>query len=415
MLTRAGALTRMAGLLLLAAVLAAVVALAGPAAPAAAHATLLFTSPAADGTVAVSPAVVTLIFDQPVAVTGASIRLRGAGGKAVPVGPVALGQGGRGLTAAVGRTVPAGVYTVDWQVVARDGDVMGGAYSFAVGSVVAALGAGLAGSGTQGLGPVAVLRWLLFAGLATYLGGLAGLRLARGFQGRAPVDPPAPWALPAALAGLVASLGLAAVITGDGSLTRGLASPAPASLLGSRPGVLAALTVGGFALAVVAAAVGRPVRGLPALGVAVVAEALRAHPHSLAPGWGALLTVAHLLAACLWAGALVQVLPRWPGAGGPGWPGRCSARTRGWPGGCSGPRSRPARSPPSCWSRPATCSPPGTGGCWWPSWSWWRQPPGWRWPPAAGCAQARVGRGPGPGADPGRRGSRRWCWSPCSV
>jgi hypothetical protein len=75
-----------------------------------------------------------------------------------------------------------------------------------------------------------VLRWLLFAGLAVALGGLAGRAVAAWFRGGArdtlagtaggPL--PAPWALRGALLGAVASAGLAALDLGDGGVAGGL-------------------------------------------------------------------------------------------------------------------------------------------------------------------------------------------------
>ncbi|SBW28735.1 copper resistance protein CopC [Candidatus Protofrankia californiensis] len=295
-------LIRLVGLVVTGLVL--LVVMAGPAS---AHATLLFTGPAADGTVPDGPGALTLIFDQPVTVTGSSVRLFDADRRAVPTERAGVGDGGRSVTAAVDQRVGGGVYTVAWQVVAGDGDVMGGEYRFAVGPAASTLGNGQTSSATKGVGWVTVLRWLLFVALALYLGGLAGQRLARHRDETTP-DSPRPWLLPGALAGLVTTLGLAALLVGDGSPIRGLARLTPAALLETGPGRLAAVQVAGFALAVLAVLARRAGWGAVPVGVVVVAEALRAHPQGRQPGSGALLTAVHLVAVAVWVGALVQVL-----------------------------------------------------------------------------------------------------------
>src|SRR5258706_6037665 len=57
-------------------------------APAAwAHATLLFTSPAADSAVPVSPQAITLTFNRAVTLAGAPVRLAAPRGRAIALGP----------------------------------------------------------------------------------------------------------------------------------------------------------------------------------------------------------------------------------------------------------------------------------------------------------------------------------------
>lgn len=57
-------------------------------------------------------------------------------------------------------------------------------------------------------------RWVLFAGLAMALGGLAGRGLARMYKGPAPVPLPSPWALRGSLLGVAAAAALAPVTPG---------------------------------------------------------------------------------------------------------------------------------------------------------------------------------------------------------
>jgi copper transport protein len=145
----------------------------------------------------------------------------------------------------------------------------------------------------------AVARWLLFAGLAVALGGLAGRGLARQYKGKFPVPLPAPWALRGSLLGAAASAWLALIATAVVHLPHLFASTA-----GAIDGVE-------FALFLIAAGLLRLRRPnlsvLPLLGV-VAAEGVRAHPESIIPVAGAAITYCHLLPAAIWAGMLFYTL-----------------------------------------------------------------------------------------------------------
>lgn len=290
------------------AVAAAVVALSflvAVAVPASAHATLLFATPAVDGTVPTSPPAISLLFDQPVSPTSATLRLQGPGASASTLGPARLRRGGNDVTAAVAKGLRPGVYTVSWQVIARDGDVMAGKFRFAIGT-----GQGLAATGgqtfTAGFGWTAVFRWALFAAYAIALGALAGSRILRPVSARSGLSTPRPRALGAAVVALAAAIGLAAVVAGAGDPLRGLTQPG--ALLDSRPGLLALLEMTALALTALALRLSRrTLAGVLLTGVAVV-EGVRAHPESAAPGWGALSLTVHLMAVAVWVGALVYVL-----------------------------------------------------------------------------------------------------------
>ncbi|MFB8128735.1 copper resistance CopC/CopD family protein [Streptomyces mirabilis] len=279
---------------LLTVVLLAMGLLLGTGAPASAHATLLFTSPAADATVPDSPASLVLVFDQPVGVGSSAVRLAPAAGLGKPT----RSQGGRTVTLPVQGKLAEGVHTVNWQVTAQDGDIMTGSYRFAIGPRSVALTSGQSTTAKDPV-PTTILRWLLFTALALLLGEAALSRLAARVPD-APSRRPRSWALPAALVGCAAALGLTALVIGDGSLR---------SSIDTRPGVLSLIEVAGFALAAVAVAV-RRLRAWAAIPLAavVVAEALRAHPQAEQAVAGPVLTFVHLAAAALWVGALVQVL-----------------------------------------------------------------------------------------------------------
>lgn len=116
-------------------VLLVLAVLLGTAAPASAHATLLFTGPAADATVADSPKSLVLVFDQPVSLRGTSVRLE----PSARLGTATLSRADQAVTVPVRTILTEGVHTVDWQVTARDGDIMTGSYRFAVGPRTLAL------------------------------------------------------------------------------------------------------------------------------------------------------------------------------------------------------------------------------------------------------------------------------------
>lgn len=298
------------------------VAMVVAAGPAAAHATLLFTSPAGNSAVPTSPTAVTLIFDSPVTLPAGAVRLESADGTSVPLEAAVRSSAGTAVKARVNRVLPVGLYTVTWQVVADDGDEVTGSFRFAVGPSAATLTGSQAprGSGSTVLWGVAVARWVSFLALAWLAGGVVVPWLSRGGRDESLTLPPVrSWSLVAALSGLVASLVLLAAIPGrsgePGGLTHLLTSG-----IGSRPAALALAEAAAYGVTTGLVLIGRTLWvPLCLLGV-VVAEALRAHPDAYAPRWGFLLTAVHLVAAAVWVGTLAQVLRltwRWhqrPGA-----------------------------------------------------------------------------------------------------
>lgn len=155
---------------------------------------------------------------------------------------------------------------------------------------------------------IAVLRWVMLAGLAVALGGLAGRGLARQYKGTAPAPLPTPWALRSALLGAAATAVLTGVIFAAGGLLTLSAHPAVAPLLSTGQGELTAAECVAFLLAAAALRLRQPgLSVLPLLGV-IVAEAIRAHPEGIVPVGGALLTICHVLPAVMWAGMLLYTL-----------------------------------------------------------------------------------------------------------
>ncbi len=294
---------------LLGALTAAGVVLVAVAPAALAHATPLFSFPAADSAVPVSPKAITLTFNQAVTLAGTPVTLTGAGGSKIALGPAREGSGRSIVTVPVTSRMPDGVYTVSWQVISSDGDPVGAQFRFAVGPAPASLGSAPAAQpSAPGQWQTAILRWVLFAALATALGGLAGSALARRYPQPGPARLPSPWALRGSLLGATASAGLAVLILGAGSLAAGLEHLSVPRLLASGPGVITVVEFGSFTAAAVLARLRHPVWAVVPLLTVVVAEGLRAHPESVIRAGGALLTWVHLLAAALWAGMLFYVV-----------------------------------------------------------------------------------------------------------
>jgi copper transport protein len=155
---------------------------------------------------------------------------------------------------------------------------------------------------------IAVLRWLMLAGLAGALGGLAGRGLARQYKGTAPAPLPPPWALRSALLGAAATALLTGVLFGARALLNPPAHSAVARLLSTGQSELTAIECAAFLLAAAALRLRQPgLSVLPLLGV-IAAEGIRAHPEGIVPVGGALLTYCHLTPAVMWAGMLLYTL-----------------------------------------------------------------------------------------------------------
>ncbi|MFF1291715.1 MULTISPECIES: copper resistance protein CopC [unclassified Streptomyces] len=105
-----------------------------------------------------SPKSLVLVFDQPVSLRGSSVRVE----PSARLGTTALSQGNQAVTVPVRSALAEGVHTVNWQVTARDGDIMTGSYRFAVGPRTLALASGQT-TAAKDAAPTTILRWLLFA------------------------------------------------------------------------------------------------------------------------------------------------------------------------------------------------------------------------------------------------------------
>lgn len=280
----------------------AVATVLGGATPASAHPTLLFTDPAADTAVPTSPPVISLVFGEAVTIGPRALAVLDSDVHPVPTGPASTARDGTVVTARLTSVLPPGTYLVRWQVTGSDGDLVDQEFRFAVGTAISGAGT------TSGAQPIswgdAVLRWLLFAGLAVALGGVIGERFTISARAEKPDLPPLrSWVLPGALLGLAGVVGLAALLVID--------TAAVTVLWQGRAGQFLLTEALGLAVASGLAALrggrGRAWAVLP-LAVVAVAEGLRSHANVAAPGWGAVLTGVHLAAVAVWVGALLQVV-----------------------------------------------------------------------------------------------------------
>jgi methionine-rich copper-binding protein CopC len=162
------------------AVLAAIVVVLLPAAPAWAHNQLIGTAPAADATLAEPPTSVTLTFVQPLNPKFTTIVVSDAARRREPAGAPAI-DGGKG-TVTLTEPLANGGYTVAYRIVSVDGHVVQGSYDFTVAdpalpaapaAAASAAPASAAASSSGGIPPGVLIGigvvLVLLAGAAVYL------------------------------------------------------------------------------------------------------------------------------------------------------------------------------------------------------------------------------------------------------
>ena len=150
------------------------------ASPASAHATLLASDPVPGAVLQQAPRVVTLNFDSPVSAAVGAVRVYDRNGTRVDSGGLNV------VGATVRLPLPRladGAYVVTWRVTSSDTHPVGGAFTFQIGNAsnatspaVTALAQRLLGTqgGDRVVGAIyGVTRWLLFAGLALFIGAAA--------------------------------------------------------------------------------------------------------------------------------------------------------------------------------------------------------------------------------------------------
>ena len=294
--------------------LAALGALALPAS-AFAHATLVHTSPGFQQRVDASPRTVTLTFDQYVEKLPHTISLYSTRGE-LPVPKIR--DNGRSLVATVPH-LKRGAYTIRWHAMSGDGHVVSGVFTFGVRTKAPPPTQAFGASGPTRMEDV--VRWLYFLSLALVVGGL-GFRL---LVARRPL--PGRFFVLTGV-GVVATLnvGIAAFLLRAedalqlpfARLLYGDLSPMAQTRFGT---AFVAMTLG-FALVAallfLAWLTDRDVFLWPAFVVGLLfVSGLSLSGHSAADrgsSWKSeLADWAHLSAACLWIGGLIQlVVVVWP-------------------------------------------------------------------------------------------------------
>lgn len=294
------------------AVLLIVVALVGPwARPAAAHATLLETTPSNDEVIERAPREVRLRFDERVDTFDGSIRVFDPTGDRVDEGQVRRVEDGAVVVAPVDAR-RQGTYTVAWRVVGSDGHDRSGSFVFHLGTRT---GAADIDDRTDPLVTVLdhIARWVALAGALVAVGAAvlaAGSRREAAASRRLRVLTLAGAAAGAAAVGVLL-VTQAASATGRSlldalSLTWDLAS-------GTRTGRLTLLRLAALAVAAAIAWLAWAWRRSPwapavAGAVAFVATSASGHAWIVERRWLAVVAdVAHLGAAAVWVGGLVAV------------------------------------------------------------------------------------------------------------
>lgn len=295
----------------LAIVLVASVLVGRWARPAAAHATLLETTPANDELVERAPTEVRLRFDEGVDTFDGSIRVFDSAGDRVDRGQVRRQQEGAVVVAAIDAR-RQGTYTVAWRVVGSDGHDRSGSFVFHLGTRT---GAADIDDGPDPL--VAVLdyvaRWAALAGAlvavgAVVLGSATRVEVAAGSRLR----------LLAVGGAVAAAAALAVLLVTQAASATGRSLPDALTLTwdlasGTRTGKLALVRLAALAAAGVLAWFGWVWRRAPwatalAGAVAFVATSASGHAWIAERRWLAVIAdVAHLGAVAVWVGGLVAV------------------------------------------------------------------------------------------------------------
>ncbi|HEY3542298.1 MAG TPA: copper resistance protein CopC [Gaiellaceae bacterium] len=265
---------------------AAAVALALPAA-AAAHASLVRTSPPNGAVLERAPAAVRVVFDDAVR-RGPGIRAIRNGGRSVLAGTPRV-EGGKTLVIPLRTRLPHGDYSIRWAIVSDDGHLESGVLAFAVGAGRAPPTAQLSPEATGAQPSRVASRWLFLGGILAAVGIALFALLTRAEEDAV--------ALVLASAAVAAALGAA-----DAAHVSGLSTRAGAAFF--------ATSVYGVVVALAGAVATMSPRALrPALVLAlplVAAPTLSGHALDRGlPRVNVAVDLLHVAGASAWAGALI--------------------------------------------------------------------------------------------------------------
>ncbi|WP_028057838.1 copper resistance CopC/CopD family protein [Candidatus Solirubrobacter pratensis] len=301
--------------------LAALVAAAILPAAAAAHATIVASTPGDTAVVKAAPPQVTLKWSESVDLGAHAVRLLDGSGKELPTPAPRHGPGGPATAVlTLPRGLGNGTYVVAWRVVSADSHPVSGAVSFSIGAPSAVLFSAGGTSSAAVRGIDAVGRGAAFVGLAITIGGSLVLLV---LWPEGPASRRARrllWGgIGALLAGSVAVLLLQGPYASGGALS-GAFSPSLISFsLSTRFGhalvirILLALVFAGLvARALQRGGAREPAIAVPAAacGLGLIATwTLTDHSRTGVQTWlGVPVASAHLLAMALWFGGLVLLL-----------------------------------------------------------------------------------------------------------
>jgi copper transport protein len=150
--------------------------LAVAAPPAGAHAGLVTSDPAAGAALGASPSAIRLTFSEVPVARLSHVTVRSKRGVDYASGPAEPAPGAPAALVVPVRTLPRGLYTVDWRVDSSvDGHVTTGAYPFGVGVPPSALaGTHVTRTVTPVSSPLEIVaRWLFLLGLLVLVGALS--------------------------------------------------------------------------------------------------------------------------------------------------------------------------------------------------------------------------------------------------
>ena len=289
----------------------------GSAGPAAAHATLLQTTPPDEAVLDTAPGTVELRFSESVKASTGGVTVFGPRGDRADRGAVQRREGGAVLNAPVDADAQ-GTYTVAWRVTSDDGHTITGSFVFHVGRVTGAVDVDDSTPASAVVGGYAG-RWLAYAGSLMVIGALTLRLLARGTGA-----PRARLRLVAFRAAVAGTLGAGLLLVAEAAEAAGRELPEGFGLLsdfvsGQRTGTLGALRVAAFAVVVVVVGLRVAWRRAPLLALAgasavVVLTSLAGHAWTASPRWGVVAGDAvHQGAVGIWAGGLVALLFVLPG------------------------------------------------------------------------------------------------------
>ncbi|MBV9557785.1 MAG: CopD family protein, partial [Pseudolabrys sp.] len=294
-----------------AAVLVALCGIAGNAAPALSHATLLKAEPRDGAMLPTAPTQLSLTFNEPVAPL--VFRLLGPDGGAIALTPTANNET---VTLTAREMTAQGTYLLSWRVVSADGHPVGGAYAFSVGRRSTS-----PATQTQNNRPLTATIWLsrvaIYAGLFIGIGGAFFASF-----WRAPLRPLSYAAIVAvlgvALAAVPLSIGLQGTDALDASLKDIWRPDVLNAGLRTSYGLSALIAAASLAAALVSlhiTALGRALAFTAAIGVAC-ALAASGHASNATPQWLMRPSVfVHAMAILFWAGSLVPLLGLYSGRG----------------------------------------------------------------------------------------------------